>query len=174
MAYHFSCLLSELSAKPDGLIRDLRLAGSEDIKFAQRFNSAPIKPSYTRVDELFVHRSHSWRELTAIEASDATLTYHELDLCSSRLAAKLRKLGVASGDMVPLWMSKSSAMVVAMLAVLKADAAYAPLATDAPRDRTRLLLERMRARHLLCTNDRLSGLDNLPVKLIPWKPKRSW
>ena len=167
MAYHFSCLLAELSAKPDGLIRDLMLAGSEDIKFAQRFNSAPIKPSHTRVDELFVHRSHSWRELTAIEASDATLTYHELDLCSSRLASKLQKLGVASGDIVPLWMSKSSAMVVAMLAVLKADAAYAPLATDAPRERTRLLLERMRARHLLCTNDRLSGLDNLPVKLIP-------
>ncbi|CAO1603671.1 hypothetical protein XANCAGTX0491_007251 [Xanthoria calcicola] len=121
MDYHFSCLLSELSAKPNVLIRDLEMAGSEDIEFAQRFNSAPIKPNCTRVDELFVHRSHSWRELTAIEASDATLTYHELELCSSRLAAKLRKLGVASGDIVPLWMSKSSAMVVAMLAVLKAD-----------------------------------------------------
>ncbi|KAL8998121.1 MAG: hypothetical protein Q9169_002742 [Polycauliona sp. 2 TL-2023] len=166
MAYHFSCLMSELSAKPTKLIWELEMAGSEDIKFTRQLNSAPIRPSHTRVDELFVQRSQSWREMIAIEASDATLTYHGLDLCSSRLASKLRKLGVVSGDIVPLWMTKSSAMVVAMLAVLKTDAAYAPLATDAPPERTRSLLKRLRARHLLCTNDRVSCLDNMPVQLI--------
>ncbi|KAL8656289.1 MAG: hypothetical protein Q9226_002718 [Calogaya cf. arnoldii] len=167
MAYHFSRLLSEVSENPEKLVQDLEMAGSEDINFTQRLNSTPIVSSLARVDELFAHRSQQWPTLTAIEASDARLTYQELNYCSSRLATKLRKLGVSSGDIVPLYMSKSSAMVVAMLAILKADAAYAPLGIDSPHDRTRLLLTRIQARHLLCTSDQISRLGGLPIELIP-------
>ncbi|KAI4117411.1 MAG: hypothetical protein LQ345_002352 [Seirophora villosa] len=167
MTYHFSCLLSEVSGKPDKLIQDLAMAGAEDIEFAQKLNSTAIVPCSTRVDELFVRRSQHWPNLTAIEASDATLTYQELEFCTSRLAVKLQNLGVSSGDIVPLYMTKSSAMVVAMLAVLKAGAAYAPLAVDSPHERTRLLLERICARHILCTSDQESSLGGLPIKLVP-------
>jgi non-ribosomal peptide synthetase component F len=55
------------------------------------------------------------------------MTYGKLDEQSSRLASYLVCLGVRLGDIVPLCFEKSMWTIVAMLAVLKAGGAFAPL-----------------------------------------------
>ena len=166
MAYHFSRLLSEMTIKCDRWLQDVDMAGPDGVKQAQQWNSTAIVQCTERVDQLFVERAREWTTLTAIDADDATLTYEELDNLSSRLAARLRLLGVSKGDLVPLFMTKSAAMVVTMFAVLKAGAAYVPLATDSPRERLRLLLREVCAQWVLCTSDQKTMLDSLPVDSI--------
>jgi non-ribosomal peptide synthetase component F len=166
MTYHFSRLLSEMITKCDGRLQDLDMSGPDGIKQAQQWNGIEIVQCMKRVDELFVERAREWPTLTAIEASDATLTYEELDMLSSRLAARLQELGVSKGDIVPLYMTKSAAMVVTMLAVLKAGAAYAPLATDSPHERLYVLLDKLCTQRVLCTPDQESKLKSFSVESI--------
>ena len=57
--------------------------------------------------------------------------------------------------------------VVAMLAVLKAGAAYVPLGTDLPDDRLSLLLMvKLNAQIVLCTTNQESKLNRFPIKAI--------
>ena len=63
------------------------------------------------------------------------VSYGELEQESNRLARTLKAAGVARGDRVCLLCPKSPAAIIAILAVLKADAIYVPLdpASPAPR-----------------------------------------
>src|SRR5207244_11970535 len=71
----------------------------------------------------------------ALVFKDRRLTYAALDQESNRLARTLQAAGVARGDRVCLLCRKSPAAIIAILAVLKADAIYVPLdpASPAPR-----------------------------------------
>ena len=78
-------------------------------------------------------RAHAAR--LAVTAAGASLTHAELDARSNRMARVLRRAGVGRGAMVGLCLGRSAEMVVALLAVLKAGAAYVPLDPGYPRDR---------------------------------------
>ncbi|NYE25983.1 non-ribosomal peptide synthetase [Pigmentiphaga litoralis] len=63
------------------------------------------------------------------------LTYRELDARSNRLANRLLCMGVGADAKIGVVMNRSVDMVAALLAILKAGAAYVPLDPDYPRDR---------------------------------------
>jgi amino acid adenylation domain-containing protein len=65
------------------------------------------------------------------------LTYAELDARSNRVA---RLLEVGPGDVVAVAMPRSAELVVALLGVLKAGAAYLPVEAGYPPDRVRFML----------------------------------
>src|SRR6266581_4221300 len=71
----------------------------------------------------------------ALVFKDRRLSYADLEQESNRLARTLKAAGVARGDRVCLLCPKSPAAIIAILAVLKADAIYVPLdpASPAPR-----------------------------------------
>ncbi|MBJ7310428.1 non-ribosomal peptide synthetase [Rugamonas sp. CCM 8940] len=78
------------------------------------------------------------------------LSYAELNRRANRLAHALLALGLAPDDRVALQLWRGSALVVAMLAVLKAGAAYLPLEPDAPAARLAHILSDAAPRALLC------------------------
>jgi non-ribosomal peptide synthetase component F len=72
----------------------------------------------------------------AVFSADRALTYGELDGLSDDLAAQLvRSAGVAEGDCVPVVTGRSVDLVVTLLAVLKAGAAYPVLDPKCPGHR---------------------------------------
>lgn len=73
-------------------------------------------------------------QATAIVFDDHAITYGELDQLSDALAAYLIDNGVGRGDIVCLFVPRSLETIVAMLATLKAGAAYLPLDTTFPVD----------------------------------------
>ncbi|WP_457580744.1 non-ribosomal peptide synthetase [Ensifer canadensis] len=73
-------------------------------------------------------------QATAIVFDEHSITYRELDLMSDALAAYLVDAGVTKGDIVCLFVPRSLETIVAMLAILKAGAAYLPLDTTFPVD----------------------------------------
>ena len=87
----------------------------------------------------------------AIHAWDATFTYKELDIVSSRLATHLISLGVRAEMFVPLCFEKTAWTVVAMMGVLKAGAAFVPLDSNHPVERISYLVESVEAKLVLCS-----------------------
>lgn len=76
----------------------------------------------------------------AVEGASWILSYRDLDRESRRLAALLREHGVGAGHIVPLLMCRSPRFVVAMLAVLRCGAAYAPIDITSPARRQAAML----------------------------------
>ena len=92
----------------------------------------------------------------AVTDEQRQLTYAELDRRSNQLAHHLLDLGVEVESLVGVRMRRSVDLVVALLGVWRAGAAYVPMDPDHPRDRLLWVLEDTQARFVL-TDDGLAG-----------------
>ena len=79
--------------------------------------------------------------VTAVTYRDQQITYHDLDRQASALAGELRRRGVTGGDVVGVFIDRSINMVVALVGILKAGAAYLPLDPAFPQERLGWMLE---------------------------------
>jgi amino acid adenylation domain-containing protein len=93
----------------------------------------------------------------ALRQGDRTLTYAELDRRSNQLAHLLRKQGVGRRDVIALQAWPSMEAVIAILAILKIGAAYAPVDPAAPGAYSTVLLRDCRARLLLSDAGRIEA-----------------
>ena len=88
--------------------------------------------------EAQVDRSPQARALT-FEGSN--LTYGELNCRANQLAHFLRRAGLGPDVLVGLYVERSLEMVVGLLRILKAGAAYVSIASEYPPDRVTFMLE---------------------------------
>ncbi|MDX3659252.1 amino acid adenylation domain-containing protein [Streptomyces sp. ID05-26A] len=77
----------------------------------------------------------------AVECDGVVLTYAELSDRASRLASALGDRGVGPEDVVAVAVPRSAELVVALLAIVRAGAAYLPLDPDYPAERTAHMVE---------------------------------
>ncbi|MYV64033.1 amino acid adenylation domain-containing protein, partial [Streptomyces sp. SID4931] len=80
-------------------------------------------------------------DAVAVSAGQSRLTYRELDEASDRLAHRLVTLGVRAEDRVAVFQERSATLVVSILAVLKAGAAYVPIDPRYPVSRRSHIME---------------------------------
>ena len=80
-------------------------------------------------------------EAVAVRFEEQALGYGELNARANRLAHHLRSLGAGAGSLVGVWMERGLDMVVAVLGILKAGAAYVPLDPAFPKDRLDYMME---------------------------------
>ena len=80
-------------------------------------------------------------EAIAIVCGNAQLTYRELDDRANQLAHRLVALGVGPEVRVGICAERSIEMVIGLLAILKAGAAYVPLDPSYPSERLAFMLE---------------------------------
>ncbi|TDV43221.1 non-ribosomal peptide synthetase [Actinophytocola oryzae] len=99
-----------------------------------------------------------------------TLTYRELDERANQLAWYLRSQGVGPEQIVGVSLTRSPRMVVAVLGILKAGAAYVPLDPGYPRRRVANMAEDARVRLVVtesgAADESRFGGDATPVRLI--------
>ena len=77
----------------------------------------------------------------AVDSAQGRWTYPQLDLRANQLARYLLVQGYQSGDVIGLLFDKSANSYLAMLAVLKINAAYVPLDPGFPDDRIAYIAE---------------------------------
>jgi amino acid adenylation domain-containing protein len=92
----------------------------------------------------------------AIQLGGDRLTYRELNERANQLARLLGRRGVKPASLVATSFERSLEMIVAMLAVLKAGAAYVPLDSSYPLERLTMLIEDAKPSVLL-TQEKLAG-----------------
>src|SRR6185369_16288426 len=93
------------------------------------------------VYELFAAQMQRTPEAVAVVFGNEELTYAGLDTRAGRLARRLRRLGVGPDVPVGLLVERSLDMVVGMLGVLRAGAAYVPLDPAYPTQRLAFMLD---------------------------------
>jgi amino acid adenylation domain-containing protein len=90
--------------------------------------------------DAFARRVQLQPEAPAVIWATGALTYRELDQRASQLASHLRRLGARPEKLVAICLEKSWEQVVAVLAVLRAGAAYLPVDPGLPQERRFFLL----------------------------------
>ncbi|TQF02768.1 amino acid adenylation domain-containing protein [Kitasatospora acidiphila] len=100
-------------------------------------------------------------DAAAVAAADETVSYAQLDQRANQLARYLQDRGVGPESVVAVCMERSVDLVVALLGVLKAGAAYLPIDPAYPADRISLMLTDSRAVALLGEE---AVLEDLPVR----------
>lgn len=93
------------------------------------------------VDDLVWEQAIAMPEAVAAVCDHEELSYRELAGRAAGLAAELTRRGIGSGALVGLHLDRSLDMLVALLAVLRAGAAYVPLDPDFPADRLRYMVD---------------------------------
>jgi amino acid adenylation domain-containing protein len=124
------------------------------------FNRTNVSfPDQTTVHALFSEQARRHPDAVALVAEPISLTYAELEARANRLAHRLIRLGVQPGQPVAILLDRSVQLVVAILACLKAGAAYAPLATEYPVARLNRLLQDSGAPILITAGPVPPGLE---------------
>ena len=98
-------------------------------------------PSEKCVHELFEEEAERVPEAVAVEYEEQQLTYRELNRRSTELAHHLLRLGVKPEQRIAICVERSLEMIVGLLGVLKAGAAYVPLDPAYPDDRITHMLK---------------------------------
>ncbi len=109
--------------------------------------------------DLFARRAAAQPGAPAVIAEDARLTYAGLDRASAHWARRLRDAGTRPGELVAVVMEKGWEQVVAVLAVLRAGAAYLPADPSLPAERLAYLLTHAGARRALTQPRWVERLD---------------
>ncbi|MFF2775410.1 amino acid adenylation domain-containing protein [Streptomyces sp. NPDC058052] len=154
LAARLSVLLTALAHDPDLSLGTVDLLTDEERRQAL---PAPgdRAPATTpgRVDRLFEAQAARTPDATALLFEDETVTYRELDTRATLLAHRLRAGGVRAGDIVAVHLERGPDLVRALLAVLKAGAAYTLLDPDFPAERLTAVLARTRAAAVVTAPD---------------------
>ena len=124
--------LSELTLLPDGERRQI-IHGWND--------TAAEYPRYRCVHEAISEQAALRPDAKAVVFANECLSYADLDQRSNRLARHLQASGVGCGQRVGIYLDRSLDLVVALLATMKAGAAYVPLDPHYPAKRIEGILE---------------------------------
>ncbi|MDY4296954.1 MULTISPECIES: non-ribosomal peptide synthetase [unclassified Xanthomonas] len=131
-------------------------AGQQAVIDASNATEVP-RPSRL-LHDLFLDQVQACADAPAVIAEEVVLSYDRLDRESSLLAYTLSAHGVGVGDHVAVLMRKGWEQVVAVIAILKAGAAYLPIDADLPADRVAHLVAQTQARVVLVQRDHIVAL----------------
>jgi amino acid adenylation domain-containing protein len=142
LAGHYQRLVEAMLVEPARRISELPLLSDrerEELLAAGRGPRAdyPAAP----VHAVFEAQAARTPDAIAVVAGEQAIAYAALDLEANRLAHHLRSLGVRARDVVAVALERSPELVVALLAILKAGAAYLPLDPSYPAERLAFMLE---------------------------------
>ncbi|MFG1690523.1 amino acid adenylation domain-containing protein, partial [Nonomuraea sp. NPDC049269] len=165
---HLNMLLAAVTTDPDQPLSALPILTSAELQSLREVNTTGVVlPEAAGVHELIAARAAAGPEAVAVAGLDGQLSYGELDVRANQLAHKLIALGAGPETTVALCLERGLDLVVAVLAVWKAGAAYLPLDPSYPTDRLAYLLSDSQADLLLTTGPLLpsAGVDSAVGRL---------
>jgi amino acid adenylation domain-containing protein len=166
MIGHLENLAAGVVAGVDQPIGDLPLLGPDERAAIRAFSTGAVAPCSEGAcaHELFAARAARAPDAAALVFEGAALSYAELDRRANRLARHLRASGVGPGAIVGVSLRRSPDLVAAVLAVLKAGAAYVPLDPAYPRDRLAFMFADAGIAALVCEE---AVIGDLPAHAAP-------
>ncbi|HEY1372710.1 MAG TPA: condensation domain-containing protein, partial [Candidatus Binatia bacterium] len=156
---HYMMILDALLENPAARIDDILLIDdSERRLLVEDWNASTWRPSGEQtLPRLFEAAARRNPDGIALDFEGRATTYAQLNSAANRLARHLRALGAGPETIIALCAEPSPEMLVGILGILKAGAAYLPLDPEYPRERLSYMLADSGA-SLLLTEKRLSAV----------------
>src|SRR5262249_11050883 len=157
---HFQTLLEDAVAHPAKQLSELTLLGEAERQQVgiEGKRTAAAYPRERCIHQLIEEQAARRPDAVAVTFQGQTLTYGELDRRANQLAHHLRCRGVGPERVVALCVERSPEMVVGILGVLKAGAAYLPLDVTQPMERLGYILRDAGTRVILTQEHLRAGL----------------
>ncbi|UXH76221.1 non-ribosomal peptide synthetase [Roseateles amylovorans] len=157
-----SALVDALAHRPAQALCELDVLDAQTLECLASWGGPRWRDAGTLPVPRLVERQAAERpDAVALISGHGSLTYAQLNARANRLAHRLMAWGVRPEDRVGLAVARSPDMVVALLAVLKAGAAYVPLDPTYPVERLAYMVEDSGLR-LLLTQESLA--NRLPLR----------
>ncbi|WP_375511404.1 amino acid adenylation domain-containing protein [uncultured Nostoc sp.] len=168
MLGHFQTLLEGILANPEQRISELPLlTPAERQQLLVEWNNTETDyPKQACIHQLIEAQVESTPDAVAVVFGNEQFTYRELNSRANQLAHYLRSLGVQTNELVGICLDRSLEMVVGVLGILKAGAAYLPLDPNHPEARVAFMLEDSQAKILLTQHRLVEFLPKHTAKLV--------
>jgi amino acid adenylation domain-containing protein len=139
----FMNLLTNLSANTNvPLIRQAVLPTSQSQLVLKDWNNTHVSTNtLIPFHKMFELMAGKFPLHLAIESSNKSINYKDLDTLSNRVANGLISRGIKPGDLVGVSLSRDLNMMIALLGILKSGAGYVPLDPAFPQDRLDYMIE---------------------------------
>jgi amino acid adenylation domain-containing protein len=143
LARHFTTLLEGLVVQPDEAVETLPLlTAAERHQILDVWQATETAyPRQATIPQVFEAQVQRAPEALAVVFEEERLTYRALNDRANQLAHDLQARGIGPGTLVGLCMERSPDMVVGVLGILKAGAAYVPLDPSYPEARLAFMVE---------------------------------
>ncbi|MBK5007039.1 non-ribosomal peptide synthetase [Pseudomonas sp. S32] len=163
---HMAQLLDALAQNPQRALGELgMLTAPEQAQVVEQWNATVADyPLDTCVHTLIEAQARKTPDAVALVFGERQLSYRELDQQANQLAHQLIEQGAGPDVLVGIAAQRSVEMVLGLLAVLKAGAAYVPLDPEYPRERLAYMFDDSRMALLLTQTEVLPQLP-LPAGL---------
>ncbi len=164
----FRTLLEGIVADPTQRVNDVPLlSAAEQHQLVVGWNqTATVYPRDKCVHQLVEAQAARTPDALAVTYDDQGLSYYDLNVRANQLAHYLQDLGVGPHTLVGICMDRSVAMVVGLLAILKAGAAYVPLDTAYPPERLAFMVEDTQAPVVLTQSRFVPQLQHTQAALV--------
>ncbi|WP_437595076.1 amino acid adenylation domain-containing protein [Sorangium sp. So ce1000] len=160
--------LERIARAPDAPLASLDLlsdAERQRVLYTWNDTAASYRAD-TSIYHLFSEQAARTPSATAVADENTELSYAELDRRSNQLAAHLRARGVEREDRVGVCMERCVDVVVTLLGVLKAGAAYVPIDPRYPKQRAHLFIKDARVKVLLTQAHLAAHLSPQEAELV--------
>ena len=143
MVHHWLTLLTDIVAHPTRTVVEFSLLTEPERQqvLVEWNDTAAPYPRGEYLHTLFEAQVEQTPDSIAAVCGDAQLTYQQLNARANRLAHVLSQQGVDTETLVGVCLERSLDMLVALLAILKAGAAYVPLDPAYPQERREFMLQ---------------------------------
>ncbi|HEY6926160.1 MAG TPA: amino acid adenylation domain-containing protein, partial [Steroidobacteraceae bacterium] len=137
-------VLGQMSRDTSRILRDITVLDEGETGRLLGWSEAAEERPYPReslIHELFEAHVRRTPQSIAVLCEDERLTYAQLSAKSNQLARYLRARGVGADQLVAICLERGAGLVVGILGILKAGAAYVPLDASYPPQRLQYMLE---------------------------------
>jgi amino acid adenylation domain-containing protein/non-ribosomal peptide synthase protein (TIGR01720 family) len=165
MAAHLARLLEGMTAAPHHRLADLPLLSeAERHQLVLEWSTTDGHSEESCLHERFEAQAAARPDAVALVDEGEQLSYGCLNARANQVARHLNALGIGRESKVAICLERSAELVVSILGVLKAGAAYVPLDPSYPRERLEFMLQDVGSSALLSRH----GLrERLPADRAP-------
>ncbi|AKD55177.1 non-ribosomal peptide synthetase [Spirosoma radiotolerans] len=158
MMAEFERLLEEVVANPLVRLGDIQLTSVQEPnkQLAQWNDTKAAYPRQASLHQLLAQTAAQYPDKIALISNGRSLTFRELDETANQVAHAIQQAGVGLKDVIGVVMDRSPELIITLLAILKAGAAYVPIDPDYPHDRIAFMLTDSSA-NLLLTSKKYLG-----------------
>ncbi|WP_407416359.1 amino acid adenylation domain-containing protein [Methanobrevibacter sp.] len=165
-------MVKKLQKDIDAPIEAISMLSDEKIEeLCEIHNSFEKIEINTSLKELFEETAEKYSENIALLDHGQTLTYNQLNSQANKIANSLVDLGISPGDHVILKLERSSKLISAIYAAIKAGASFTIVSTEQPEEQTEFIRQDTNAKLIIQSNvDELLANDNNANLDIDIKP----
>ncbi|MDQ1350460.1 MAG: hypothetical protein QG657_762 [Acidobacteriota bacterium] len=158
---YFLRIVSTVTTNPAKKIGDIEIISDEEKEqLLYNFNNTHVAfPGNKSLHQLFEEQVERIPDRIALVGADlrvcpVSLSYHQLNGQSNRLAALLIEKGVLTDNIVGIKIERSLEMIIGIMGILKSGGAYLPIAPGYPQARIDYMLKDSGAKLLAVANDK--------------------